>query len=453
VGRYSFGRAAHELSHQIASGIAGQLERLLPARWVEEALLDDPHRRRTCLFSPWLTLWAFVSQAIDPDGSCRKALAQIQVFRLRHGLPPMSSSTGGYCRARLRLPGELFWRLLHRIGGELSDAAGQAELWHGHRVAIVDASTSSAPDTDDNQAYYPQPTNQAPGCGFPVVKFLTVLCMTTGAALDVVIGNLRDGDVTLLRRLKRRPLREGDVLLADRAFSTFEDIAALGRDGIKVVMRSRRKTDFRCGKRLGKEDHLVYWKRGPSNKSKAELPERIQVREIRFQLAVRGRRTQNVVLVTTLLDHARYPKQSIIDLYRRRWEIETSFAHMKTTMGMDWLRGKTPSMLEKEVLVYHLAYNLIRTLIWEAAGGKPELSARISFKATLQLVQATIGNGRPSKRSQRKLTRAIRQHVVPLREGRREPRAVKRRPKQFNRLNRRRQALREAPEFDRRVWK
>jgi hypothetical protein len=453
MGRYRFGRAAHELSHQIASGIAGQLERLLPACWVEDALLDDPHRRRMCLFSPWLTLWAFISQAIDPDGSCRKALAQIQVFRLRLGLPPISSSTGGYCRARSRLPAQLLWRLLHRLGGALSDAAGPTQLWHGHRVAIVDTSTCSAPDTVDNQTRHPQPTNQAAGCGFPVVKFLTVLCMTTGAAIDVVLGNLHDGDVTLLRRLKRRPLHEGDVLLADRAFSNYADIAALGRNGIKVVMRSRRKADFRRGERLGRDDHLVYWQRGRYCKPKAALPAWIQVREIRFQLTVRGRRTQSVVLVTTLLDHAQYPKQSIIDLYRRRWEIETGFAHMKTTMGMDCLRGRTPDMLEKEVLVYHLAYNLIRTLIWEAAGGKPELSGRISFKAALQLVQATIGNSRPSKRSQRKLTRAIRQNLVPLRKGRREPRAVKRRPKQFNRLNRPRQALREAPEFDRRVWR
>lgn len=452
---YRFGKAALELSRQVMLGVSESLQELLPLSWIKEGLRASGHRFRASIFSPELMTWSFIRQVMDEDGSCRKALIRIQAQLGLKDAPPISSSTGGYCRARRRLPTKLFWNLLHRTGNNLDSAARPEDLWFGHRVVLIDGSGCSMPDTQANQERFPQPSGQKPGCGFPVVKFLGVISMATGASIDLEIGNLHTNDVTLLRRLKRRPLKPGDIVLADRAFSAYSDLFDLRREGIHFVIRSSRPADFRRGKRLGKDDHIIEWNKPKycppalSKEQYASLPDTLELREIKFQITPRGRSARTVVLVTSLLDHKTYPAQELASLYHRRWEIETNFGHLKTTMKMDMLRGQTPEMVEKELLVHLIAYNLIRTIMWRSV--RPDAAtnpARLSFKAALQLVQVSVG-----RQEQLLLLQTIvAKQIVPLRSERREPRVIKRRRKQYGQMTRPRPILKQTQEHDRRKW-
>ena len=229
------------------------------------------------------------------------------------------------------------------------------------------------PDTKVNQTAYPQHSNQAPGCGFPIAKILVMFSLATGAAMGVLIDALNTSDVTLARRLYST-LRPGDVALADRAFGTYVDLVLVQSQQADVVFRRHqsRKSDFRRGKKLGIADHIVTWNK-PLRRPKAmsaeefaHLPDCVKVREVHFPIRQQGFRTKEIIVVTTLLDAKTYTKAQLAKLYQLRWEVEVDLRHVKTTLGMDELRGKTPQMVRKEIYVHLIAYNLLRTLMWEA---------------------------------------------------------------------------------------
>ena len=257
-------------------------------------------------------------------------------------------------------------------------------------MKVVDGSSSSMPDTPANQAAYPQPDQQRPGCGFPVVAFVAVFCLATGALLDLAFGVWFLHDLSLFYFV-RKSLAWGDILLADRAFCSYAEMALLGQRGVDSLMRlhQRRRTDFRRGRILGLEDHLVRWPK-PAQRSQGlrpqdyrRLPETLAVRELRYRVAVRGFRTQEITLATTLLDAETYLPEALAELYFLRWDVELDFRHIKTTMQMDVLRCKTPEMVRKEIWTHLLAYNLIRTVMWQAARGGSTRARRLSFKGTI----------------------------------------------------------------------
>ncbi|MHC4676736.1 MAG: IS4 family transposase [Planctomycetota bacterium] len=393
---------------------------------------------------------------LDPDQSCNQALARIQSHRLRLGLRPISTDTGGYCKSRKRLPEQLFKKLFQRTGQRLTKQVARKDLWHGRPVKVVDGSHCSMPDTPSNQKAFGQPPGQAPGCGFPTLAFVGVFCLATGAAIECVLGGWALHDLSLFC-LVRTAFEAGDILLADRGFCCYVEMALMQKQAVDTVVRlhQRRKTDFRRGHILGIEDHIVIWTK-PQNpprrlrkKDFCSLPETLAVREIRYRVEVKGFRTQTITLATTLLDAEVYPPEDLADLYFQRWIVELDFRHIKITMQMDVLRCKSPQMVRKELWCHLLAYNLIRHVMWEAEQMKGVCPGRTSFKGTIQYLISFRAFFSVTTRQQKKvllnqLLDLIATQEVPYRPNRVEPRVKKRRPKKYNLMNKPRVELRAA---------
>jgi hypothetical protein len=406
------------------------------------------------LFPPRVTLWAFIGQMLDPDHSCNRALATIQSHRAALGLPPLSCDTGAYCKARQRLPEELLSGLCQRLGEHLAANAGVRQLWFGRRVKVVDGSSASMPDTRANQAAYPQPTGQAPGCGFPVMAFVAVFCLATGAMLRLALGPLSLHDLTLFYFV-REALTFGDIFLADRGFCSYAEMALLKLRGVDSVLRlhQRRKVDFRRGRAIALGDHIVTWYK-PDRRPKGlrqedynRLPETLTVREVRYRVQTPGFRTREVTLATTLLDGETYAVEELAELYFSRWDVEVDFRHIKITLQMDVLRGHGPAMVRKEVYAHMLAYNLIRSVMWKAARSNSQRARQLSFKGTVQYVRSTRPCGHASPTAAKTgspLLNLVAQQIVPDRPDRVEPRVRKRRPKNYPLMTRPRAQLKAA---------
>jgi len=262
-----------------------------------------------------------------------------------------------------------------QVAEQLERQVTNEQLWLGRRVRIVDGTGLSMPDTAANQLQWPQNSGQKPGCGFPQLKVVGLFCLQSGALLEVAHGDKHHQDITLARRLWHL-LQPGEILLADRGFCSYLDIAQLLGRGVDCVMRlhqGRGKPDFRRGRRLGQNDRLVLWHKPPqrlphwSKKEYDQLPKTLTLRILRYAITVPGFRSKEVILVTTLLDPKLYPAQELEKLYFRRWNVELHFRQIKTMLGMDVLRCLTPRMVLKELAMHRIAYNLIRALMQRAA--------------------------------------------------------------------------------------
>jgi len=417
---------------------------LLKPQQVAQALSLLGVEFRERVFEPVVTLWAFLSQVLSADHSCRDAVGRVLAWRLVQGKPACSSDTTSYCEARKRLPGELVKHLVRGTGRTLEAEAEAAWLWKGRHVKFVDGSTVIMPDTAANQAAYPQSRNQRPGMGFPIARILTIFSLSCAVVLDAAMGPMRGkktGETTLFRglldALQLDALQLGDVLLADRLFASYRDLAVCRARGVDVVARQHatRHTDFRRGRWVGIQDHVVFWKRPKFDRNRftrgewEALPEQMEVRELRFQVTQPGFRSKEITVVTTLLDPVAHPAADISALYRERWHCELDLRSLKTSMQMHRLRCKTPEMVEKEFWTHLLAYNLIRQTMVEAARLHGGLPRHLSFKGAVQMVNA-FATYLALCRSDRnrlwnELLTAIATHVVGNRPNRIEPRKLK----------------------------
>src|SRR5262245_56756480 len=350
------------------------------------------------IFSPLVTLWVFLGQVLSADHSCRAAVARLIAHRLARGQGPCSAQTGAYCQARQRLPESFFADVACSVGRALDDQAQRRWLWHGRRVYLFDGTTVTMPDTPENQAAYPQVYNQKPGLGFPIARLGALISLWCGAVVNLGFcqyAGKGQGEVSLLRRLWDI-LRPGDVLLADRLIANWLNILLLRERGVELVSRlnkANRRADFRRGRRLGAEDHIVRWAKPTSIRSLDReayraLPEFITVRETRIRVAQPGFRVRSVVVVTTLLDPLRTTKEDLAALYRARWNAELDLRSIKSAMQMRELRCKTPELVRKEVWTHILAYNLIRTVMAQAAATHDVLPRSISFTGAMQTLEA-----------------------------------------------------------------
>jgi hypothetical protein len=397
-----------------------------------ESLLPD-HRER--LYSPTETLSMFLAQAMSADRSCQNSVNQSALTRLSGGLQPGSTRTGGYCRARQRLPLEMVSDLTRNIGKQLEQHSPDEWRWQGRRVHLVDGTTVTMPDTAENQAAFPQQRGQQPGLGFPICRIVGITSLSNGGLLNAAIGrfNGKGGDEqTLLRQLSDSFI-EGDIVLGDAFFATYFYIYQMQSQGVDIVMEQhgarKRSTDFRFGTSLGIRDHLIVLSKPKirpkwmTHEQYDESPESITVREC----CVGGK-----VLITTLCNPRIHHKNDLKALYKSRWNIELDLRHIKETMGMNILSCKTPNMVLKEIWVYLLAYNLIRLMIAQSALLTDTLPREISFKHCLQLW--VIGVHRINTLDEQQLCDLfllMAQQRVANRPGRIEPRAVKRRPKAY----------------------
>jgi hypothetical protein len=433
--------------------LAQQLRQLIPAHLL--ASEDEGPNSRDRVFSLRLTFECFVWQMLKPKTSCREVVRAVQALFKSQGYGPLDSGTGGYVQARQRLPFERLEKTLVHTAHTAERRLGEQGRLRGRPVKVVDCSTTQLPDTAKNQQRYPQAPGQNPGCGFPLLKFLVLFSLSSGAILRVATGTWKNHDLRLLRQLLDA-LQKGDILLGDRAYGEYITLASLPQHGVDVVARSHgaRRPDFRkAKKRLARHDGLFEWQKGyePSKLLSPaeweEVPETIVIRIIRFDAVIR-RRKKRVILVTTLLDDSNYPARELIALYARRWNLELALRHLKTTMGMELLRCQSPEMAQKELLAYLVAYNLIRCLMAEVVAMAGVEMDRLSFKGAVDAVRqyTTMAQNQSAKKRRQlwnQLLSLIALDLVPLRPGRQEPRAIKRRPKAYQLLNKHRHVFRE----------
>jgi hypothetical protein len=350
------------------------------------------------IFSPLVTLWVFLAQVLSADHSCRAAVARLIAHRLARGQRPCSADTGAYCQARRRLPEKFFADVACSVGRGLDDQADRRWLWKGRRVYLFDGTTVTMPDTPENQAAYPQVYNQKPGLGFPIARLGAVISLACGAVVNLGFcqyAGKGQGEVSLLRRLWD-VLRRGDVLLGDRLMANWATIVLLQQRGIELVSRlnkAHRKADFRRGQRLGPDDHVVRWAKPTSIRSVDRetyhaLPDSITVRETRIRVLQPGFRTREIVVVTTLLDPKQTTTEDLATLYRARWHNELDLRSLKSSMQMGELRCKTPERVRKEVWAHILAYNLLRTVMAQAATRQGVAPRTISFTGAMQTLEA-----------------------------------------------------------------
>ncbi len=417
----------------------------LPAAMLAPAAKGINSRER--LYPQSLTFWAFLSQVLSPGSACREVVRKIQAWYAPQDQSP-DSGTSAYCQARARLPMATLTKLHQTLADKLSARITTPELWLGRSVKVVDGTGVSMPDTAANQKAWPQPSEQKPGCGFPVVKLVACFCLASGALLEWVEGTLKDHDCRLLLKLLS-VFKKGDVVLADRGFSSYASLATLLARGVDSVMRVHqfRKLDWRAGKRLGPRDRLVTWQKGHRQgklwtaEQWAQLPAELDVRLVEIVVAVPGFRTQKLVLVTTLLDAQTYSAEALGQLCFRRWAVELYFRDIKTTLGLDVLRCLTPEMVRKEIAMHTIAHNLIRAPMQDIAQSHQVSVQRLSFKGTMDALRQwrdLFENAKTQSRATCKLRKLFHQSIADdlllERPGRSEPRAVKRRPKNFRLL-------------------
>jgi hypothetical protein len=418
-----------------------------------EKLLDPTAKgvnSRQRRLPPVVTFWAFVAQVLSPKTSCREIVHRIEVWwrwaNLRSGV---TLSAQAWCYARQRLALETLRLINGQIAWTLERRVTQAEqLLPGRDVKIVDGTGISMPDTPENQAVWPQPKGQKPGCGFPVLKLLGLFSLASGALVEYVTDRQQVHDGNLFHQLWGR-LKRGDVVLADRGFCSYAAMAALLWRGVDTVVRlhQKRDADLRHGQRLGPHDRLVVWakpKNCPDTMNAEEfalLPPQLTVRLVRTIITAKGFRTRAVTIATTLVDPKLYPADTLRELYARRWNIELHFAQIKTTLKMDVLRCQTPVMIEKELAIHLVCYNFVRALMQKAAHLHDVPLERMSFKGSLDALRHSAQAIHASAKQPRKQAQLIDQlltqiagDLVPYRPGRLEPRARKRRPKNYQLL-------------------
>lgn len=434
--------AAEKLADKIRRTKAASYERPaeLFGRFLDLRGLKQTAEGRDRMFTPATTFWAFLSQILSADGSCVGAVRNVQATAAsRKGKVP-SGNTAAYCNARKRLPFETILSMLHST---VLDADRQPERLEGfeqHRVIVVDGTTVSMPDTPENRAEWPQPAGQKAGCGFPYAKLLCAFYLNSGALMDFAIGDKHSGEIGLLRDLQGS-FRKGDILLGDRAFCSYCDIASFRMQGVDSVVRLHQSRQLgRARKCFSKSDKLYTWNRpkgrpaGIGKPEWEEIPKTMEMRVITVRVKQPAHRTKLIELATTLTDPVAYPAERIAAMYLARWRAELHLRDIKTTMGMEILRCKSPAMIRKELLMYFIAYNCIRLCMWEAAGGRE--AWRMSFKATCDAIAAwePMFEGLPAKRRKellREFERVVLKSVLPQRPARREPRVLKRRPKNY----------------------
>ena len=412
---------------------------------------------RKRVFTPPLTFWLFLYQIISPGGSCKialcKALASVFVKKKMR----ISMNTSAYCKARIKLPMDGIRSIFSSLFQKRKTSVKESFLWFGRTVKIVDGTTVNMPDTSQNQTAFPQTKGQKPGCGFPIARIVVFFSLNMGGILNWIMDQYAISERTMFRRLLPG-LSEKDVLLGDRLFSSYCDIFFLIQKKVDIAMRCGKRMGRRILKRLGKHDHLVLWEKPPNRlpwidvKTWKNIPETLTLREISYRPERAGYRTEEITLVTTLLDPKMFPKKAFEELYYKRWKAELFLRDVKTTMGMDMLSCKTPQMVEKEILFHFIAYNLIRLVIFEA-GEKMGVSwERISFKGAIDLILEFIplmDRFSRNERKRRELTNimleSIASNKVPLRPYRKEPRALKKRLKRYQLLTEHRARFIEDP--------
>lgn len=431
-------------------------EKFIPHGLLKPEQKGAMSRRR--IFSKENTFWAFFSQVLDADGGCKEVIRKLQSYASIKGVKVPSSSTAAYCAARKKLDEQMLTNMLEHTAGKLEEMTGTC-LVNNRRVIVVDGTGVSMPDTSANQEIWPQPASQKTGCGFPIARICACFSLKSGALLSYALGNKKNHELPLFRQ-QWNIFKRGDIMLGDKGFCSYFDIANLKEQGVDSVVTLARRVPISAAnslKRLGPDDLLITWPRPVYNPKLsysidewAKLPEDLPLRQIKVTVKYPGFRTQKFYIVTTLIDAVQYPAEEIAGLYFKRWDVELFLRDIKTTMGMDILRCQTPEMIRKEILMHFIAYNCIRRLMCEAAKGVNLKARVVSFKGSVQALRNWAPHLNHAKigRAERvrlisDLYEAMTNSPIKQRPGRSEPRCLKRRKKNYQLMTVQRHAMKE----------
>ena len=445
-----------QLQHKSFSQLGKCFDKFIPEHSLRPTPSGALSRRR--LFSKENTFWAFFSQVLDADGGCREVVRKLQAFAAMKSKPLPSSSTAAYCQARKKLDLAGLEEVLQHTAKRLQAMPDPGRV-NGRRVIVVDGTGVSMPDSEENQQVWPQQRHQKPGCGFPQAALCACFCLHTGVLLSHEVGNKKSHELPMLRK-QWDTFNAGDILLGDKLFCSYYDLSSFKDRGVDCVVTLARRlpvSESESVKVLGEDDRLIRWNKPVRSKassySQADwdgLPETLLLRQVKVTVHQPGFRVSTFYIITTLLDAKEYPASELADLYFQRWDVELFFRDIKTTMGMDILRCKTPDMVRKEILMHLIAYNCIRYLMVEAAEKKDAKLRRISFKGSVQALRQWEPHLNQHKISRQErdqligfLYESIAGNTVPERPGRSEPRAVKRRPKPYQLLTAPRHEMKE----------
>ena len=435
----------------------------IPNKLFSQNAFGGKTRRR--IFSLDVIFWSFLHQIQTPDGSCREAVRAVSAFLTRKLVsgktaPSISQATSAYCQARNKLPLDMLDQINTHLVDQMQKHIPVGNLWHGRQVRLIDGTGVSMPDTALNQEKWPQSKSQTPGCGFPMMNVVGIFCLITGALVKAAYGDRHIHESKLFQSLWPH-LQKGELVVTDRGFCSFGAFAALKALGVDSLMRlPEKKIRKAIGAHLPKApqfDVLVNWKRPAKRTPKmtaqefALLPESIDIRVVRYSIVHKGFRTQSVTLVTTLTD-AGIPAEDLATLYGRRWGVELHFREIKTQLKMDVLRCHSPHMIERELRMHFIAYNLVRSVMQKSALTYNVNLERVSFKGCLDTVRqfAHAISGLESKPKSiaamiDKMLQSIAKDLTPLRPGRSEPRVKKRRPKNYRLMTKPRKEMGNLP--------
>lgn len=422
-----------------------QFERFIPHSLLER--LSGTRRERH--FGNRTTFWAWLSQIIDRNASCAKAVSMVQSWCAEAGLPVPASETSAYCMARKRLSLGFLEGISRHLSEHMARRIRPKDLWHGYVLKALDGTSVKLMDTLKNQQPYPQPVSQKPGCGFPVMGMVGIINLSHGGWEAFATAEHTAHDLSVAQGLVDK-FAKGDLVLADRAFCSYELVARLLQRGAQCVLRlhqsRHRALDWRKGTRLSKNERLVVWHKPAhapqgsrlTQQEWAALPGALNIRLVKYRCAGRGQSQREIVLATTLLDGKLHDAADVAGVYEKRWHIELKIRDIKTTLGMEDFNVRTPEMAHKTLAMLMIAYNLIKATSQEAAIASGHDLGALGFKGVLDILVSYVGNYRGHHRHAHKraalhatLVQIISTKLIDERPGRQEPRAVKKRPKPF----------------------
>ena len=427
---------------------AMQFSHILPADFLHGLSVSQRIRQ----YCNVVVFWAWLAQILEANASLSKAVSLVQAWCDDAGLPVPDKNTGAFSRGRDRLNMGFLSAANTRVNAWLDARVRPEDTYQGHIIKSIDGSSVALDDTAANQSEYPQPTSQKPGCGFPLMGIMGVLNHAHGGWEDFVEGQQSAHDAPVLRKLLHC-FHPGNILCADRAFCTYEIKATLHEKGVHTLMRLHQsrhaKLDWRKGRRIGKNQRLVTWKKPsqqpPGSTLDAEewaaLPAELEIRLIRFHYEDREGKKRRMVLATTLIDTDRYDWSDLAAIYAQRWDIELRLRDVKTTLKLDHLRVRTPETARKTLRMALIAYNLIRSSCQEAGHAAGKDLRLMSFKGALDTIVANTArylrrqkHARVIREIWESIIEMIAGKVVDLRLYRWEPRVQRKRPKSFSYL-------------------
>lgn len=411
-------------------------------------------RRRT--YTQSIVFWSFMMQVMSSSMACQEVVVMVKCWLKKMGNKiNISCCNSAYVKARNKFSLSIIYRIFIHTRDRILSVNKEKLLWKGHHIKVVDGTGLSMPDTQINQDKWPQSRSQKEGCGFPYMNLCGVFCLATGAILNWRIGNKHISERNLWQKLWKT-LNPGDLILGDRGFCGFGMLAKLKMQDCDQIIRLKENLKWqRISTKIAKNQWYINWEK-PKSKSKlmsaeewSELPDVLQLRVMKCRIYEKGFRSHEIIVITTLLDVEKYTIEDIARLYQKRWDIELNFRHIKTTMGMDILSSKSPEAIKKEIAMYMISYNLVRSKMIATATAHNHDLERISFTLTLKSLtridMLLINANTPEiKNLQSELLDQISTKLIPKRNKERiEPRAVKRRRKRGTRMSRPRAVMRQ----------